>query len=469
MSQDIIFQEQLVSPADYNLDPDTTEIEVWTEFLNPPEPTKQSNEDKVTKQENISVLDFGDMRIGPGNAFMGSAGVPPAGVGVLPNLGQGGKSNISLPHATPVNKKWITLEGRTFLIESIGYKSILSQLEKLPARLQAQNLKSKTKNSQLARGRIAPPMLEAQTEISEKLKVAVLDHKEQGFVLDYELSGSMTDFTFQGGDTTYYVTDTLILDGVTTIEGGAVVKFATYTPDLYIQFNGSVNCLTTPYRPAIFTAVDDDSVGELIDGSTGYPGDYYASTALYSPGFTTGDLHNITVKYAMYAFQWWFEASQFRDLQVINCGIAFIRTYTAAPMYNILVNNAVYAFYGYSVTYDLQHVTVNGCGELTTISGYYSQGTLLMTNCVLANVASIGTYNTLAAGHNGFYNSPQVGNNQTVSTASPFQSIGSGSHYLTSASGFRNVGISEINSSLLNSLQGKTTYPPASYSDQTIS
>ncbi|MGI8966796.1 MAG: hypothetical protein ACR2H1_12020, partial [Limisphaerales bacterium] len=185
MSQDIIFQEQLVSPADYNLDPDTTEIEVWTEFLNPPEPTKQSNEDKVTKQENISVLDFGDMQIRQGTAFMGSAGVPPAGVGVLPNLGQGGKSNIQLPHGTPVNKKWITLQGRTFLIESIGYKSILSQLEKLPARLQARNLNLKTKNSQLAHGRIAPPMLEAQTEISEKLKVAVLDHKEQGFVLDY--------------------------------------------------------------------------------------------------------------------------------------------------------------------------------------------------------------------------------------------------------------------------------------------
>ncbi|MGI8965892.1 MAG: hypothetical protein ACR2H1_07370 [Limisphaerales bacterium] len=69
-------------------------------------------------------------------------------------------------------------------------------------------------------------------------------------------------FTFQGGDTTYYVTDTLILDGVTTIEGGTVVKFATYTPDLYIQFNGSVNCLTTPYRPAIFSAV---SVGDLLN------------------------------------------------------------------------------------------------------------------------------------------------------------------------------------------------------------
>src|SRR2546427_398825 len=70
------------------------------------------------------------------------------------------------------------------------------------------------------------------------------------------------------GDTTYYVTNTVILSGVTLIEGGTVVK---YTNGAQLTIQGTVKCQTSPYRPAVFTSKDDDSVGETITGSTSNP------------------------------------------------------------------------------------------------------------------------------------------------------------------------------------------------------
>jgi hypothetical protein len=132
---------------------------------------------------------------------------------------------------------------------------------------------------------------------SKTVKIAKLDKRalpSRGpqVVWDYELLNSQTDYTLRG-DTTYYVSGTVILGGTTTIEGCAVVKFAPHNPGVYIQFNGTVRCLTGPYRPAIFTARDDNTVGEIVPGSTGTPLGYYASTVFYGPNWPAGDLHKI--------------------------------------------------------------------------------------------------------------------------------------------------------------------------------
>ena len=68
MSQDVIFQE-LVSVKDLQLDEENLEIEIWTEFLEFPQPTKRSREDKITGLADDTIIDFGDVQIGRGLAF----------------------------------------------------------------------------------------------------------------------------------------------------------------------------------------------------------------------------------------------------------------------------------------------------------------------------------------------------------------------------------------------------------------
>src|SRR5205814_1278776 len=92
MSQDVIFRAQLPSPAAFNLNPQTVDIEIWTEFLDPPIPMKRERTDKSTGRKFDLVLEFGDVRIAQGFAF-------PAG--------KRGKD-----HRTSVAKEWVVLDGR---------------------------------------------------------------------------------------------------------------------------------------------------------------------------------------------------------------------------------------------------------------------------------------------------------------------------------------------------------------------
>src|SRR5439155_1013419 len=87
---------------------------------------------------------------------------------------------------------------------------------------------------------------------------------------DYELVPVTADsYTFRS-DTTYY----LNLSGFSvwdlTVEGGSVIKMSCGSGLLDVM--NTINCATAPYRPAVFTSVDDDSIGEPIWGvSTGDP------------------------------------------------------------------------------------------------------------------------------------------------------------------------------------------------------
>src|ERR1019366_5993270 len=93
--------------------------------------------------------------------------------------------------------------------------------------------------------------------------------------------GSRQDYRFKG-DTTYYVDGSagpVELYGTTVIEGGAVIKFAS-DPNAKLVINGPLQCQTSPWRPAIFTARDDDTVGYRLTLFTGAPVGFYASDPL---------------------------------------------------------------------------------------------------------------------------------------------------------------------------------------------
>jgi Bacterial Ig domain len=456
--QDVLLKEKLSADALAKLgfDPSTVRLEVWTEFVEAPTPTEQPTgfttstntapgAALVPPDEADPILEFGSaMEMGAGNAFI----------------------EAEPTKTTRVFKQWHQNGSRRWLIEAVRYRELLPLLEALPVKSAA--LKAAPSSSRLAANRAAPQRTSPSGKLASKgLKIARLDSRSalsQGprVVWDYTfLNGTLTDYTLKG-DTTYYVSGTVILNGntATTIEGGTVVKFASYNPGVYIQFNGTVRCLTGPYRPAIFTACDDNTVGEVISGSTGNPSGYYASTALYGPSWPTGDLHDLHIRYAYYGITWYYAASRLSNLQLVNCYYGIGRTYCTAPVYNALLNNVQVPFWGYAVNYDIEQATVDGCSQLASVYGTYSQGYINLTNCVLANIPSWGDYNQLNADFNGRCNTPPLNEANDFGSSAPFQSVGAGSHYLASYSDFQQRGTWLINSDLLLALRAKTTYPP---------
>lgn len=81
--------------------------------------------------------------------------------------------------------------------------------------------------------------------------------------MDYEAVETATDVTFASG-TTYLISDQVYLDGTTTFSANPVIKY-----DIYASL--TVSDTVSGYE-AIFTSKDDDSVGDVIEDSSGSPG-----------------------------------------------------------------------------------------------------------------------------------------------------------------------------------------------------
>ena len=67
LEQDIILRENPPSPADYDLNTETTVLEVLTEFFNPPVPEKKL---QITDGTVNEFLDFGDLKMGNGRVYV---------------------------------------------------------------------------------------------------------------------------------------------------------------------------------------------------------------------------------------------------------------------------------------------------------------------------------------------------------------------------------------------------------------
>jgi PKD repeat protein len=103
------------------------------------------------------------------------------------------------------------------------------------------------------------------------------------------VSGTIaTDFTFQEGET-YSVTGPVTMTGATTFEGGATIKF-----DSIGSLNVSDPSFKTTFSNQItFTSKDDDSVGEVVTGSTGSPSSYPNALTL-----AKGSARFVQIRYA---------------------------------------------------------------------------------------------------------------------------------------------------------------------------
>lgn len=454
IEQDIILREQLPDPGLIGMKPATTRIAVMTEFINPPAGTTSRPllDSSATDTNSLpdDQVNFGSMWLGEGRAF---------------DVGQEGGTSGAMTGQRRVGKKWSTVGGRTFLLEEIPVSEIKTNLDQLPKQA---GLLPKSSVKELAQMEF-PARRETPTE-EKQLEVASAMPSQPGFVLDYvALNSGLTNYTFQG-DMTYYISASIVLSGKSTFEGNAVLKFAT-NGGLQISpasASPSIVWQAGAYRPVVFTAKDDNSVGENTGtgNPTGYYGNPMLTLAMFSPQVP---LTGLRVSYANTAFGCYSGSVTLNDVQFVNCQNGFSLGGANVFLGNVLFANTKtnFVFQGGS-TVTAQHVTFNGNSYMVAAPSYNTGCALALTNCVMANVTNLvsGLLVSTNGAYNGFYNSPTFGSQQITTNAYPFRPVGAGSYYLTNGCSFLNAGTTNINSTLLADIRAKTTQPPVVYSSQ---
>jgi hypothetical protein len=374
-----------------------------------------------------------------------------------------------------VAKRWVLSDdGRTVLIESVEYVSLLDQLlalrgtpdrrEALRERARQWSVRSAKENRQealrqfaasnrtrsaSARNVAAIPKrrLASRTERQTLTMAQAQPDTRPGVVIDWtSISGTSSSFRFQG-DTTYYVSGAVSLGSagnVVIFEGGTVIKYAP-TNSAALTINGPITWEGTAYRPVILTARDDQSAGETITNLTA--SGYYAQTALYIDGNASGadaGIPFVRIAYAKTAIQIYKRAGHsIRHAQFVNCERG-VRADSAgfllrnALFHNVLTNLSQIG----ASTGRCEHVTVN------TATRFNDNLTLAaLTNSILAAVGTPGTFSS---------NSVSI----HASATGVFQTVGSASNYLAAGSPERDAGTTAINSALLRELGQLTTEPP---------
>jgi hypothetical protein len=431
---DVIVREKLPSPADYGLNPETTLLEVWHE-CDAPEPVKSARTlDGLTDE----TLTFGTMRIGRGGAF--------ALDGPLHRMS-----------GAPVSKTWLKAGNpeRSYLIESVRYPRVRAELDQLPDRQAAVQ-------APVVRPRVAllatfsPPSVRAATPVRLAFDVKTLP-PAKGLVLDYVAMNSQSDPLTLQADTTYLVSGAVSLTDL-IIEGGTVVKYLGVGSTPYVEFYGTVDCQTGPYRPAIFTAKDDDTVGEIISGSTGTPSGYYGYFALM-PQSGGNYLHDLRISHALWGLVMGGD-NEVRHAQFTACDQAIQLSFCALTVDNTLFYRCSNAFSGFAgATLDARHLTAQNCFSMAHAPD--ADHAFNLTNSLLVNVTN---WNTPGLGALNYFTNATV---ETTST-STLQTVGSGAHYLADSSIHRQAGLTSIPAALAADLRQRTTYPPVVWTNTTL-
>ena len=452
MEQDVVLRQQPPDPLSMGLNPPTTRLQMLTEFITAPQPSVTPNT-VATEAGNLEddTLSFGTMQMGQGNAFLIGPNSP----------------------SVPVDKQWVTIQGRQFLVEEVPIVAIAAAIDTLPP------------FSAQAGSGFKPVVSKGLPLPSRRLvrippKTRFLTRAEppsHGLLLDYQtINGGLTNQTF-AGDSTYYVSGPTYLYGSNCFEGGAVLK---YTNGAWITLeSGPLNWLASLYRPVILTAKDDNTVGEVISGSSNSPTGYYAKAALQiaNTGFNQ-PISNFRIAYAQQAVSFLSGGVyQFYDGQIVDCQNGFSGQ-VVCKLRNMLFSNVQTNFnqLGNSA-FRVENATFASNVFLSTIKNVpYQAATLTFTNCIFANVTALtNTYSSpyltyqISGLSNGFYDCSEFGIGQNTNIFYPFQSVGAGNYYLTNGCNFCNAGTTNIDPSLLADLQTRTTFPPALvYSNVTI-
>jgi hypothetical protein len=393
---DLVFREQPTDPESFGLRSEESRIQLLTEFFDAPEPeqiatptlpnTRPALQTSSEELPDVS-LKFGAMTMVRGRAFAideGEArGKPPTA-------------------AIPVSKTWTKIDLRTVLVESVPLTRMNSQLRNLPQNSQpfTQASVAGSVRHRVSDSPLLPPARVASVGTKVQRFAEAKSVASKGVVLDYNLvNPTLTDFTFKG-DTTYLVTGLVSLNGTTTIEGGSVIKYV-QTNGCFLQPAGGVNCATSPYRPAVFTSIDDNSVGETISGSSGNPvvdsANWYLMMWVGNIQIT---LHDLRMLYCYVGIAKVNEPGvDLRDIQFVHAAwpvdlFSFVTNASQCSLCNVLMTDVTGgAIELGNINLDIEHLTIDRCARL----GYLdSTANLNLTNSLLVGIQSMGDWQTTA-------------------------------------------------------------------------
>jgi hypothetical protein len=461
--QDVVLTGQF-DPTDFGF-PTNSRLQVLTEFYQAPQPDRVRHplyveKNELVRQQMVSpdvmdeTLGFGEFVLGTGWAFTTPSAAHTNGT------------------QTAVGKEFLTLQGRTFLVETVGYQNIKAGLAGLPPCAGGKTARIQQGGERNGYAFIPRPASLAQADakpqkISGLQLVYAPSGPRSGAVIDFvaTIGGTMNDpFVFRG-DTTYDVTGAYVCNGPVVIDGGVVIK---YSPGGSITLNNTLACKTSSYRPSVFTSVNDDTVGTTLSGYPGYTGQIegweggsgaypYLRTTAGGMGFS-----NLRFRYAEDAIR--IEGqdcySTIAHCQFINClrGITLVGDYGSGSgsgsgggqnlhVYNTLLDqvgtvlttiNLTGSGSGNSAPVWFQSCTVDHNTTLFVNDGPMDN---YFQNCILANINDLGS-GARQGGYNAFFNTQTFGDNSLTLYTSPFVSpgIGGGNHYLTPDTPCRNAG-----------------------------
>lgn len=303
LESDVILRENLgeIIAAEPDFAGDSTvRLEVWTEFqaTNPPRVVPRILQEEtdlnvragmVEPDLKDDILDFGDLLFMPGRAFSASQEQPrdpqtPARIDLSLNWDQSGLE---------VARRWLQGEdGRTFLVESVRSSELQRLMAGLPPARAAKRQPPMPRRELMAH--LRSPLSPTASPSLDRVQIAQAgSYRPEGVVLDYRDVLTSGPETLVTGETVY-VAGTTYLTAL-TIQPGCVVKYAN---NAYLLAYSSITSSATSANPALFTSKNDDSIGEMIPGSTGVP-TQMANPSLwlyYIPGFSS--VSNLRIKWS---------------------------------------------------------------------------------------------------------------------------------------------------------------------------
>ncbi|MEN9676023.1 MAG: hypothetical protein RIS76_1919, partial [Verrucomicrobiota bacterium] len=465
---DVVLRRQLPDPAAFGMNPDTTELAVYTEFLDTQPDSAESrpfpSHEGGADAEDVR-LTFGSMVMDRGRAF-----------GLYGDRGE-----------VLVRKTWDTVDGRTFLIEQTAYRLLQPLLSDLPeaaapspgGRRASDRIRHTARLSIPVRSGVAAAWprtpggrLTAPGSTTRAGQVALhRPLKVPGVVLDYSVVNSTANQIFDSL-TTYYVSGGVFLTGTATFQPGTVIKYAnTNSATLSVLSGTTLNWLGAPYRPVVLTARDDNSIGEPLPGATGIPVGTYASVALNldGAGLTSGTtLSNLCVRHAavgLYGAYYGYGTSgalTVRHAQFVNCGGALSLQVGSTTSSSYFVENALIVATNPGVAFkNLYYARVTG--EFLTVDG----GTALRQSTFSPDYSTVAITNSLVVGV-GTTNGVTFSNSTILASSSSggpvFLTAGAGAHYLNLGNASVTdvwADLANVSSPLFEELDVATVNPPS--------
>lgn len=481
LEQDVVITGHL-DPQDYNFSTNC-QIQIITEFYDAPRPDKRRRpiyveKDPAVRSRKVSpdrvdeVIGWGEFVIGTGHAYTAPSERNPTGFAAFVS-----KELVKLP------------DGRVFLVETVEHRAIQKALQALPACETRQAAVRKDRMVGLAEIPKRGSGLEAKASPKRgTTELAHLADRKRGVTVDYRahVGGTINETKVFQGDTTWLVVDVVYCAGPVVIEGGAIFKHSRIVGcGATLTIGNTLTLQTSSYRPAIFTAMDDNSIGESAAGYddqlTGYTGQIipggYGNPALQFDMQETATLHDLRFLYAIEAVRFvsegFWPVYTVAHSQFVNCvyGITVLGYgggCSSTCGLSLHVQNSLFSATTYpcqdawpvSISAEFRHCTIDQA--TVVVNGGY--GGFWAYNCIFSRTGA--SLPPAAGSNNGFHDSFggwTFGSSPVGSQAFPFREppVGEGNYYLTASSPFRDAGTTAIDPTLLAEIRKRCTDPPA--------